>query len=260
MIVWSGIDACFYRLSLKMMHRYQQDGGITVGSVLLPSQPPSSLHYFFSDQPQKWTGGCSRASHDQVGESLPRPSLPRPTSSSLISSSRGPLFVHRCHFVAPPDANNMCLKDFNADVAQAKCASFDRVSDIRKGDCEGQLTFPYLPDTSHPIEIQALVQSKCRLFFLIVTRLKFVELTKCQTSLLTPRDPNIFSSSPRMVLMQIFAIICRPYPVQSTTEQVSLLKKSLWSSRRAWRRGWPKRRPGTRPSFQKHWGPLQMTI
>ena len=55
----------------------------------------------------------------------------------------------------------MGFKEFKADLAKAESATFDRVSNLRKGDSEGDFAFSYAPENStKPIEIQVLAQSE----------------------------------------------------------------------------------------------------
>ncbi|KAI5456386.1 hypothetical protein BGZ63DRAFT_429046 [Mariannaea sp. PMI_226] len=50
----------------------------------------------------------------------------------------------------------MGLKHFNLDVKEAARGHWDRVSDIRKGDSEGEIVFTYSPQDMAPVELQAL--------------------------------------------------------------------------------------------------------
>ncbi|KAK7418088.1 hypothetical protein QQZ08_011375 [Neonectria magnoliae] len=50
----------------------------------------------------------------------------------------------------------MGLKQFNLDIKAAKAIPCERVSEIRRGDSDGEIVFTYTPENLAPIEIQAL--------------------------------------------------------------------------------------------------------
>ncbi|KPM39303.1 hypothetical protein AK830_g7249 [Neonectria ditissima] len=50
----------------------------------------------------------------------------------------------------------MGLKQFNLDIQAAKSIPCDKVSEVRRGDSDGEIVFTYTPENLPPIEIQAL--------------------------------------------------------------------------------------------------------
>lgn len=86
----------------------------------------------------------------------------------------------------------MGLKEFNADLAAAKNLSFHGVSDVQKGDTEGELTFTYSHDRlKQDISIQVLAQGTlCSLFLSYPSQgMVTVTLTSSKTLTFIPNIP-----------------------------------------------------------------------
>lgn len=56
----------------------------------------------------------------------------------------------------------MGLKQFNQDISASKAIEINGVSDIRKGDSDGEVVFTWsLNDATPSLDIQILVLGKC---------------------------------------------------------------------------------------------------
>ena len=65
----------------------------------------------------------------------------------------------------PTAATVMGVKDFLADLAEARATAFDNVSNIRKGDSDGEITFAYEHESlDAPLSLQVLATGKWAYF------------------------------------------------------------------------------------------------
>ncbi|KAF7545477.1 hypothetical protein G7Z17_g9154 [Cylindrodendrum hubeiense] len=105
------------------------------------------------DSKQGGTLTAQLASFTLIPKASGHPTAPPPRPPSNPSLTPGAILPVSC---VGCRALTMGLKQFNLDVKAAASTPCDRVSEIRRGDSDGELVFTYTAQDLAPIEIQAL--------------------------------------------------------------------------------------------------------